>query len=76
MIGSGVPPKHDKRQYPLRKVIERDILIEERAYPAPNIYGNRLECGHVVRPAKDFYGEIFSVKQRCRYCHEEKMGGI
>lgn len=69
----------DKRNYPLRKIIERDIsvimndktgLYEEGIKQPPLIFANRLECGHLVRPAKDFYGEIHAeFKQRCRYCH-------
>lgn len=63
--------KFDKRKYPLRKVIERDILDEFDGVNGK--YLNLLECGHKVPPAKDFYGEIFSVKQRCKYCYNEKI---
>lgn len=64
----------DKRKYPLRRVIERDIEGEYKGTQYDGANGkwlNKLECGHLVPPAKDFYGEIFSVKQRCRLCHDE-----
>lgn len=84
MRGYSRTPLSDKRKYPLRKVVERDIVVkrdeETNLYVEAdfngggfNIFANRLECGHLVRPAQDFYGEIFSVKQRCRYCHAESL---
>lgn len=85
MRGQSNTPLSDKRKYPLRKVVERDIVVKrdelmdgqyiEADFKAGgfNIFANRLECGHLVRPAQDFYGEIFSVKQRCRYCHAESL---
>lgn len=65
----------DKRKYPLRKIIKRDVLISGgiknvNGFIEPKIFGNKLECGHVVRPAKDFYGEIHADhKQRCGQCY-------
>lgn len=61
----------DKRKYPLRLVIERNISRTEYRGIQGNWVLNKLECGHEIPYAKDFYGEIFSVKQRCRFCYEE-----
>lgn len=69
--GKSRTPEFDKRKYPLRKVVERDVFI--RMEGSMSIYGNKLECGHVIRPARDFYGEIHSDSQRCKLCHQEKM---
>lgn len=71
MRGHSRTPGFDKRKYPLRMVIERGIRVEEYNGVKAVVYLNKLECGHLVRPAKDFYGEIFSIKQRCRFCQDE-----
>lgn len=60
-----------KNRYPLRKVVERGIIIEWMGHTP--IYGNKLECGHIIRPARDFYGEIFSQRQRCRLCYAQQQ---
>lgn len=82
MRGQSRTPQSDKRKYPLRKVVDRSIpvILNEKTYTYDEIeyqpgcvFANRLECGHLVRPAQDFYGEITSVKQRCRYCHKESL---
>lgn len=65
-----------KRKYPLRKIIERDVLISggiknSNGFIEPRVFGNKLECGHIVRPSTDFYGEVHADhKQRCRQCYE------
>lgn len=64
MKGYSRTPQFDKRKYPLRKVVKRDVSIQ-------GAYYNELECGHLIKPAKDFYGEIFSVSQRCKECFRE-----
>lgn len=56
----------DKRKYPLRTIVERDII--SRWSGSIPVFVNKLECGHLVRPTKDLYGEIHSDKQRCRAC--------
>lgn len=62
----------DKRKYPLRLIIERNILL--RSFGKYNVYGNRLECGHVVREASDLYGVVnWTKSQRCRQCYENLL---
>lgn len=61
----------DKRAYPLRKVVERDVVGECNGIPDRLL--SRLECGHLIPPAKDFYGDIHSDKQRCKLCHLQKQ---
>lgn len=59
--------KYDKRKYPLRKVVERDVRGDYNDIPNRRL--NLLECGHKIPCATDFYGQIFSAKQRCRECY-------
>jgi len=72
--GHSRTPTFDKRKYPLRKVVERDIKADEYRGIKGNWWLNLLECGHKIPAAKDFYGDIHSEKQRCRFCYEEKLG--
>lgn len=59
----------NKNKYPLRKVIQRNLTGDYKG-----IHFNRLhllECGHMVPPSRDMYGELNSERQRCRLCFEK-----
>jgi hypothetical protein len=72
MKGRARNPLNDKRKYPLRKVIERDVHVTDyMGHKGWSTYVNKLECGHFVKPATDFYGEIHSDSQRCKFCYKE-----
>lgn len=70
--------KIGKRAYPLRKVIARGV---SGTITIPQINGTtaeiksynfvRLECGHLVFPSSDFFGETGALSQRCGQCYKE-----
>ena len=62
--------KINKNKYPLRKVVERDVIGEYNGIK--NRWLNLLECGHKIPAVTDFYGEIHSERQRCRLCYDEE----
>lgn len=51
----------NRNKYPLRKVVKR-IIGEHKV---------ELECGHIVNPSSDMYGETHPIRQRCRLCYQE-----
>ena len=65
-----------KNKYPLRKIVERNVyakrdettfnLVESES--KTKVFANRLECGHLVKPSNDLYGEVHTDRQRCKYC--------
>ena len=55
--------KTNRNKYPLRKIINR--VYKE------NHWMNELECGHLVMPPSDIYGETYPIRQRCRFCYKE-----
>ena len=58
--------------HPLRKVIGRETHKIEGTH-AEATY-ERLECGHLVLPKQDIYGETNAVRRRCRFCGRRAAG--
>jgi hypothetical protein len=60
---------------PLRKVV-REFSIEHQNIVGGISYGvtyrhfEELECGHVIRPRSDFYGEYYAYRRRCTECRQ------
>jgi hypothetical protein len=54
-----------KNAFPLRNVMDR--FTKETEYGLTLSY-ERLECGHEIRTPKDFIGETFALRRRCKYC--------
>lgn len=55
--------------YPLRKVVRRfyEDLDAGNGITA-RVPREELECGHVMRPRSDHYGETNAYRRRCRRC--------
>lgn len=54
-------------QYPLRKIIEV-VRIPGEKFGWPDVFKERLECGHIVRIKQDIYGPTNAYRRRCREC--------
>lgn len=67
---SGRAKRIGKRAYPLRKIVQRNVEGEYFG-----VHFNRLhllECGHMMPPVSDIYGETATNSMRCRMCYEIK----
>jgi hypothetical protein len=70
-IGHGKKKSLQEKYGPLRKVV-REFSTERRAYMLGIVYDHfeELECGHVVTPKKDIYGETNAASRRCWKCRD------
>ena len=65
------PKRASLRSAPLRTVTERGFMVNVSSKPEEyemNIPQWRLECGHLVSPPSDIYGERFPSRMRCGEC--------
>jgi hypothetical protein len=66
--GAEAEARSPKRKWPLRKIVgEQTVEI----IPGHTTRHDLLECGHTVRPARDFIGETYPASRRCRECFRE-----
>lgn len=71
-------PKRPKRTGPLppplRKVTEVGVMVDISSKPDQykmEVPKWKLECGHLVSPPSDMYGDRYPARMRCRQCATE-----
>lgn len=60
---------------PLRKVVETGVMVDVSVKPDEykmEVPHWKLECGHLVNPPSDIYGERYPARMRCRKCAKER----
>lgn len=65
------PSRPDLRSAPLRQVVETGVVVNVSTKLGEyemNVLKWKLECGHLVSPPQDIYGERFPEKMRCGEC--------
>jgi hypothetical protein len=58
---------------PLRKVVGREMAPLANSNFPTLFPHERLECGHLVRPRRDYIGETNAGRRRCWQCKAEKV---
>lgn len=64
------------RRGPLKKVIGEwcGTWTYSDGHTINNVMIERLECGHIQRVPRDFYGEYWAYRRRCGQCYKQKLG--